>query len=322
MRNVFILCFTVVFLSLLIPVGITNAQDGEKKINITEVEKLLEEKLNNQKPLTREELTKVVLEMKDEKIANLEGNLTKVLNTAGLVVAVITLFLALVTGITGWLVKKNINEKLSKLEEKENEVIGTYNYIKTKSESIEEYFKQMKEFVDEQEKTRKKLERNESLLKKRDMQFDELRKYVIAVEDIANISILVNQFIKEKNEALVIIDKTRALLQKRQKNQDYVLLKLSQKLGMNDELTDQDSIRIHLENLVKGLNQEEDNIWQNIQIAESAEELYLNQDEDTTPLYEEIEFILEDWKGYLNDIVVIKKHWEDNLALNPIEEPS
>src|SRR5699024_8918610 len=127
-------CLTTAFIYLLTQPIVTIAQDDKSQVTKTEVENLIEEKLNEEKPLTKEELIKAVLEMKDEKISNLEGNLSSVLNTAGIVVAVISILLAAVTAIVGWLVKRHIDDKLTKIEDKEREINNTYNDIKTKSD--------------------------------------------------------------------------------------------------------------------------------------------------------------------------------------------
>ncbi|NRG47942.1 hypothetical protein HRF87_24790 [Bacillus sp. CRN 9] len=320
MKKFYLLYFTTVILLLLIPTSSTNAQSNQSQVDISELETIIEEKLNDRDPLTREELMKTVLEMKNEKISNLEGNLSKVINTVGIVVAVASLFLALFTGIVGWVMKKNLDEKLNKIEEKEININNTYNDIKTKSESIEEYYKKMKEFIHELERTNKKLETNERLLEKREKEFDGLREYVGAIESIANSSILFNQFLGEKEKATDIIEETRELLQTPQKHQEFVMLKLSNKLGMNEELNDLDSIKNHLKYLERELKREEDNILKNINIANNAEELFINHDDNTMEINEELESFINDWKGYLNEILIIKQHWEKNLKLNPIEE--
>lgn len=312
-----LICFIISILVILIPTNFINAQISQNDVTATDVETLIEEKLNEE-ALTKEELTKAVLEMKDEKIENLEGNLSNILDTAGLTLAFITLFLTLVTGISGWLVKKSIDEKLTLIEEKEKAINKIHNDIKINSEIIEQYYKQTKEFIDEIDRIKKNLNKNERSLDKRESDLENLREYIGAIEDIANSSILVNQFLKEKSKALDIIDETKALLQEPLKYQEYVMLQLSQKLGMNNELNNLESITTHLKHLVGNLTEEEDNLWKAIQ-GTKANELYFNHDENSTTLYEEIKSILNDWNGPLDDILIIKNIWEKEAALNPID---
>ncbi|MDF2066539.1 hypothetical protein [Bacillus sp. Cr_A10] len=313
MKKLFNLCITVAFLILFIPAGLAAAQANPHQITITEVEKLIDQKLSEETPLTKEELQVEVNRLKDEKIANLEGNIGTVIDSLGLFIGVASLILVGITAIIGLIYKSIIGKKLTKIEELESTIHTTHTNIETKHKQIEEYHKQIKEFSEGLEKLKKQLNQNESLLEKREIELDDLRKYINAIGNIADSSIEVHKFLKEKQKSLETIAKTRDLLQRPLKNQDIAILKLSQKLGMLSKLTTLDSITNHLEYLINNLNNEEDSLWVKIQRFDSALELYKEHDEDVMQLHEEVVSNFNDWKDQLSYITIMKNHWEAHL---------
>lgn len=60
--------------------------------------------------------------MKDEKIENLEGNLSKIIDTAALFVSIVAILLAIITSLIGVIVNSTIKKKLTILSEKENNI--------------------------------------------------------------------------------------------------------------------------------------------------------------------------------------------------------
>jgi hypothetical protein len=321
MKKLLLLFVLMVLALFFIPVSAL-AEGEQSPLTQSEVEFLINQKLSEETPLTKEQLQEEVNRLKDEKIANLEGNIGTVIDSIGIFIGVASLILVGLTAIVGLIFNTIISKKLTKIEELDNVISTTFTNIETKHRQVEEFYKQVKEFSEELDKVKKQLSKNETLLEKREQEIEDLRRYVGNIEDITNSTIAINKFLKEKHKSLDIIEETRLVLQQSQKNPDFVITKLSQKLGMHATLTNQDEIINYLEVRVKDLYREEDSLWNQIERFKTVEDLYIEQDDNSTTLFDEVESNIKDWHGVLDDIILMKNHWEANLKLNPSNKAS
>jgi uncharacterized membrane-anchored protein YhcB (DUF1043 family) len=321
MKKLFSLCIIVIFL-LFTTAGVVAAEGNTGQITKTEVEKLINEKLSTGTPLTKEELQEEVNRLKDEKIADLEGNINKVIGFITLFITVTSVILVGVTAIIGVIFNSLIGKKVTKIEALENTISTTKTDIETRHKQVEEYHKQAKEFAEETVKVKRQLSQNERLLVKREGELEDLRKYVATIENIANSSMVINRFLIEKQQSLNIIEETREVIHRPQKNPNFVIMKLSEKLRKQGELNDLESVTEHLEYLVENLNNEEESLMDKIQRFKSTNELYINSYDEPPTLHEEVESNFVEWKAYLDDIIKIKSFWENHLQMNPINKPT
>lgn len=319
MKKPFILLFTTVMFMLFFNINVTNAQTPKNQVTKQEVEDLIEEKLGDGTPLTQEQLTKALLDSKDEKINNLEGNISTLINTAAWFVGGIAILFGILTAIIGWLLNRSINSKLTKIEEKETNINKIKGEIDKKHTLVEGYHTSIKDFADDISKLKKKLTVNTDLLEKRNEEYESLRKYVGAIEDLTNSASLSYKFMSEHSKVPHLIKETRAIINKPQKHPKHVLLKLAEKLGENAQINTLEELQNHLDELIDSLQEEESYFLEKIQKSKKVDELYMDQaqDEDSS-FYETLESYYEDWKRVLSTIETIKEHCENHLELNPI----
>ncbi|MCA1064670.1 hypothetical protein QTG56_23970 (plasmid) [Rossellomorea sp. AcN35-11] len=283
------------------------------------MEKLIQSKMEESTPLTKEELNDELLKMKDEKIENLEGNISTILGTMGVIVGIAALLLTIVTIFIGRWVKGNVDEKLKRIEEIETKISSQESNTIANLSGIKEYYTKIKDFADEVDKTQKKLKKNEELLEEQLKDMDSLRSYIGVIEDLTECSNVALGFLNETQQISNIYEETKDVLNNRHKNPEYVVLKISQKLNMQDELTNLEEINEHLEDLMKNLKEEEKNFWDFFK-GKKVINQYIYDDKDGSTLTEELKAHYRDWRGYLEDIQTIKNFCEAQLSMNPTDQ--
>ncbi|NUU59158.1 hypothetical protein [Paenibacillus agri] len=306
--------FSTVLFVLFVTNSIVHAQEETTPITLTEIEKIIDAKFAEQRPLTEDELTKIVLEMKNEKIANLEGNLSAIIDTSALFVGLIALALATVTGLIGWYIKKGIDEKLNKIEGIERDISKINANIQSKSNEIEEQYKEVKRFKDDLDKFHQKLDSFSSKLKEHKNNFDELCDLNEIMQNVTDSIILIFRYLNNTKDAEQIISETSQIIKMPQKGLKYVLYKLGLKLGM--EFNNIEDVVAHLKYLSENLKKEESNLWDIMNNFEGVMNIKLLTDAETMTFYEEIETNYEDWNSHLNEIKTIKDIWIANLKMN------
>ncbi|MDR9852865.1 hypothetical protein RJP21_04510 [Paenibacillus sp. VCA1] len=222
---------TVALFVLFAAAGAASAQEGQTQISITNVERLIDQKMAEEKPLTEKELTKALLEMKDEKIADLDGNVSKTIDLFAGFLAIAALLLAIVTDIIGWIFKRNVDDKLAKIEAKEENVNQKHTDILAKAASVEEHYKEVKKFRDDLEKFNKRLDAISNETEELKTNFNGLGDYVQTIEDITDGAVLMIQFINRRNESERIVKEAIEVIQQPQKHLQHTLLRLTKKLG-------------------------------------------------------------------------------------------
>lgn len=320
MKKIILLSFAIFIFLFSTPwIVTTTAQTNPEPLSITDVENLIDKKISNEKPLTNEELNKVILELKDEKIANLEGNISKIINTAALFVGAVALVLALITGIVGWVLNISINKKLTKVSEVEASIKDLKTQIETRKGDIDETYKKINKYAEDLVESNKKLAKSSSLLEQSSDRIAGLVDYMNTIEDVTDSSVLIHKFLVSHNHALAIIHGTRKILKKPQKYPDYVLMKIIEKHGLSNEFDDYEGLIEYIEYLITCLNREENIFWEKVLNIKKIGKEFDPTDEDTMLIYEDLYSTYLDWKGYLESIEAIKDFWESQLALNPIE---
>lgn len=301
MKKLSTLLFFMSLLGLIIQPEVDAQINIKDVVNIEEVKKLIDEKIGEEKPLSEEELTKALLEMKDEKIENLEGNLSKVIDTAALYVGGIAVALAII----GWIFKKSIDEKLTKIEEKETNIKDIEQRLNSKFEEMNGFYQKMKDFADDVDQTNEKLKDSQELINEIRDELGKIDGKVETIEDIINSTVLVNNFIVNKVKATTITSHTKELFNR---SPDYTLaeiLKISDSLGMLSEIDSLEKLEEYFNHRPSGLIKEEEKLWEKYFHENLVAKEYEIRDEDTMTLSEEIEANYADWNYYLADIIKI-----------------
>lgn len=312
-----------IFLLITIPqtVGATN----QKQIPINEVEELIDTKLSENRPLTYEELNKAVIELKDEKIKNLEGNLSTLITYSALLIGLVTLFLAVVGGIIGWLIRRGLDDKLTEIKAKETSINEIKTELERKLNNFEENFREIKSFMGDFQRTNIKLEQTSLQLDKNNEQVKLFRSYLQTVEDVVNSSLLAHRFYEYRSTAFALVEKTGKLLQARQKSENFVVNKIAEELNAKNDFSDYQSLLVYYQNyLVKNLLEEEKNFISKLsRIKKVNDEYFFNIDEEdsSSSTYEELYSTYKDWKGYYDDIHRIEEIWGAFLAMNAPTSP-
>lgn len=314
MKRIVMACTLLALFVLYAEPGITLAQEQQKQvISITDIEKLIDQKMSVEKPLTQEELTETLLTMKDDKIADLEGNISKTIDLFALFVGITAFILAAVTGLIGWIIKKNIDEKLTKIEEKEGNINQKYNDIQVRTETIEEYYKDLKGFKDDLETLDNRLDSiTESIIMSK-TEFQKLTDYVKIIEDINNSTILMLRFFNQKNSAVHLINKTKEMIQRPLNNPNGTYKKLEEKLIMPGQFSTPADIEKHLDYLVSEMFKEERTLWEMLELFSDVDKAHEIQDEDTMTFYEELETKFSDWESILDYIKDMKEIWGSDI---------
>lgn len=307
----------IIFIFLILMVLVTNnsvstvnaqikVEDG---ITTEEVKKLIDVEMGKNKTLTQEELTNIVLEMKDEKIENLEGNLSKLINTAALFVATLTGVLA----ILGWILKKSIDEKLSTIEGKESNIQSIETRINTKVEEMNEYYKKMKEFANNIDRTNEKLNENNSLLNETKDNIKDLKTYIGTIEDVTNSVVIVNEFLNNKIKFRATIEKIEHLFKSNLEYSLEDLILFSETLGMNSEIDSLEKLKDYFDYRLTDLKKEEENLWKRFE-KDNENNMngivireYGSRDEDTMSLYDEVDNNYGNWMNCLSEIIKIEE---------------
>lgn len=317
MKKIQIILLTI-FLLFTIPqsVGATN----QKQISINEVEELIDTKLSENRPLTYEELNKAVIELKDEKINNLEGNLSTLITYSALLIGLVTLFLAVVGGIIGWLVRRGLDDKLTEIRAKETSINEIKTEFERKLDNFEENYREIKSFMGDLQSTNIKLEQTSLQLVKNNEQIKLFRAYLQTVEDVVDSSLLAHRFYEYRSTAFALVEKTSKLLQVRQKNENFVINKVAEELNAKNDFSNYQSLLVYYQNyLVKNLLEDEKNFISKLsRIKKVNDEYFFNIDEEgsSSPTYEELYSTYKDWKGYYDDIHRIEEIWGAFLAMN------
>ncbi|MFD0586818.1 hypothetical protein ACFQZE_02295 [Paenibacillus sp. GCM10027627] len=317
-----VISLTVALFVLFAAVGAVSAQEQQNQVSITDVEKLIEQKMNEEKPLTHEELTEALLDMKDEKIADLDGNVSKTIDLFALFVGITAFVLAAVTGFIGWLIKRSIDDKLAKIDEKETNINQKHSDIQSKVGTIEEYYKEVKKFRDDLEKFNNRLDSISEATEKSNKNLKGLREYVSTIESVTDSTALMFKFLDESAATEGIVEETREVLQLPQKNLRFVLQKLEPKLKMEGRLNKVEDVTEQLEYLANGLSEYNNNLWNKFKSFKGIQKLHSDTDESMMKFNEEVEDCYENWKDYLKDIEAIKEHWEAHRRMNPVRPPA
>lgn len=311
MKYSFFLGAIVLFI-ILFPLGTLAAND---QVTIEEVEKLIKQEVGKGTPLTNEDLTKALLESKDEKIANLEGNLSKVLSTLGVYVAIASAALAIVSGIIGWVIKWNLDKKLIKIEEKEADIYNTKAETDRIHNETQEFYNKVKSFNEDSEKLKRELNENNELLKKRTEEFKILRQYVGNIENLVDSSITAIKFSLERSTTPDIIQETKNILEQSPKNLNFVILKISKKLGEKEGIKTPEDVQNHFNKLAEKLTKKEQLLIKKIQDIKSVDKEYILYDQSSMKLSDDVESHYDDWKLVWNNILTINNIWRAQLEM-------
>lgn len=313
MKNIALILLTIIIYFSIPSIYQTKAEGNIEPLTLTEVNKLIDEKINEEKPLTNDELNKALLKLKDEKIANLEGNISKVIDTAALFVGALALGFAVIAGIISWLLNSSINKKLTEISEMKTSINSTKDEIDSKKKDIDGVFEKITNYAKELVESKKSLEESSSLLEKKSSQIDVLVTYLNTVEDITDSSILINQFVISSIQASKTVDTNREILKKPQKNLEHVLFKLTQKLNLMNEFDDYDGLLTYFESQYKSLQQIENSISEQVMNIKNIDKEFMSTDEDTMTTYDELQHKFKEWQGYLQEIVDIGQIWKEHL---------
>ncbi|MFP7335011.1 hypothetical protein SFC23_16825 [Shouchella clausii] len=316
MKKLLVLFCITSMIVLFIPVVSVYAQT--ESFTQEEVEKLIEEKLGKEQPLTQGELTKALLEFKDEKIENLEGNLSKVIDTIAAYIGIASLILVII----GWLFKRNIDDKLTTIEIKEATIKGIQQDIENKFKLISSYHNKIKLFAGEIKETNKKLINNSKLLTETIADVEGLRNYVGTIEEITNSSILIYKFLIEQSQSKKIIKDTYDLIEKPQKNPNLVLREILSKLELdaNMSFNNTKELKEFVDVLVTSLNEEEDDFFTRLEYVDSVIKEHVEYDEEDIKLLEELSDTYKKWTCSYDSILIIKNYWDAQLKLNSTKE--
>lgn len=313
MKKIAFILFAI-FVYCLIPlIAPTKAQTNLEVLTTSEVNKLIDAKMKEDKPLTNDELNKILLELKDEKIANLEGNLSKIIDTAALFVAVVALVFALIIGIIGWILNNSIIAKLKEITGKEQTINDTKSHIDSKKNEIDGILERIKSYEKELEGAKNSLVQSSSLLEQKSTIIEDLTYYLTIVEDVANSSILINKFFISRTQAIKTVYETRRILKKPQENLEYTLIQLRRKMNLMNEFDDFNGLLKYFEYLYTTLIEHENDLWEKVMNMETVLEEYKSHDEDSMSIYEDIESKYMDWNNTLENIITIKEIWEEYL---------
>jgi nitrogen fixation/metabolism regulation signal transduction histidine kinase len=319
MKKLVTLFFIVSIIILFSSLGTAYAKT--QPLTKEEVEKLIEERLGDDKPLTEEELTKVVLELKDEKIENLEGNISSVIDTFGLFIAIAAFILTLISGVIGFYFKRKVDDKLTSIEQKETTVKEIQMDITNKANTIKEHYDEMKAFSEKLNETTNQLKKNSELLTKTIEDLEGLRKYLGSVEEIANSSMLINKFSIQQHESQEIIRETYETIARPQKHLNHTLGKIASKIGLLSGFKDLDALRALLDSEVNSLSDEEKEFFSKVNKIKTVEGEYFFSDEgEDMTLFEELSDIHQAWTSSYEKILTIRGQWNAQLIMNPINQ--
>jgi len=315
-----LLALILTFALITIFPGIINAQVEQNQVNIKDIEKIIEQKIKENsdegEELTKEELTEIILKLKDEKIKNLEGNISTLIGSAATFVGIIALVLTIISLLIGWGVNYFIGEKLKRIEEIKTSINDIKQNIETKVKEAESYYEEIKDFKYNIKNIKKDIDSYSTSVNEMNKRFDDTMKYIGGMEDIINSTALVLKFIKNKKYAQNLISETKDILDEPQPNPDFVIIRLKRKLGVKEEINDVEDVKKYLDEEVRWLKETENDIWELVTLLKSVEKHYADNHDDSYTLYDEFQNEYEGWKSILDRIEVIRDVFSANLEMN------
>lgn len=240
--------------------------------------------------------------MKDEKIENLEGNLSKVIDMAALYVGGIAVALVII----GWIFKKSIDEKLTLIEEKETSIKRIELTINSKVKEMIGYYQKMKDFADDVDKTNEKLNDNQIQLKRTNDYVLELNDYICTIEDIVNSSVLVNKFLDNKIKSITIVSHVEELFKRSTEPPLAEVLTVSELLCMGSDIDSLKKLEKYFRDCLSSLKKQEINLWEKYFKTDLVSDENKSHDEDTMTLYDEINSNYTNWEDIFADITFIE----------------
>lgn len=316
MKRTFITTFFLILILLPYPYkafaqGIQNNNTFSKE----DVEKLIEEKLSEDKPLTNDELNKMIIDLKDEKIENLEGNISKVIDVGAWFIGAIALFVTAVTGLIGFSLNRTFNKKINKAESLYREITTVYEDINKKAKEITDLHNDVKSISPTLRNAQSQLKSSTEEIKQASIRLESLGSYVNFVEDLALSSLYLHE-IKSRvmNETPEYINMARTILNTPQEDEELVISTLNHK-NLTDIFYSQLDVIKYFEQQVNEMKLEEEKIMVRLE-TKYIDDIRLDvitNEEDVNLLLEDLEDIVYDWQYILNKIKLMEGIWSEYL---------
>lgn len=310
MKKIAIIFFTFIIYCSITSINQTNAQTNLEPLTTSEVNKLIDEKMKEEKPLTNDELTKALLDLKNEKIANLEGNLSKIIDTAALFVGGVALFFAIILAIIGWLINNSIGKKLAEITNIQESINSTKSYIDSRKIEIDEINENVKKFARKLEESKESLDNSSTILVQKSSQIDELIDYLSTVENLADSSILINKFLISHKEALIMVHETEEVIKNPENHFEQLSLEYRDEMELTNEFEDYEGFIRYFEYLKNSLQENENDFWEKVMDTEQVRDEHeygIDAEDRTITKYEDLKDKFDDWKAYLEEIEKIKE---------------
>lgn len=290
----------------------------QSQINLSDVQKLIDDKLGEQKPLSQEELTESLLDMKDQRIANLQSDFSNAITAVGVIIAVATICAVIIA----WILKKGVDDKLKVIVSKEAAIEKIQRDMQSKYDDFNEFYKEVQQFKRDHETFKTALAQKEEDDENRSKGIKSLYERYKAVEEVLDGHALIFDFLQQSSRTPQIIAEVGETLNKPQKNLNHVLMRLSEKMSKfkNYEIIfkDMEDVEENYEYYVGAILKEEQDFRKLLTTHVKVEDIYLlRPDDDQSSHFEDVEGFYNEWKGYLDSLRLMESVWGDHLEMNP-----
>lgn len=291
------------------------SKGNSENVSKNDVERILEK--FEEQGLTREELSQQILEMKEDKIKLLEGNITWILGIAALLLVLFGTVFTIISFVWKSGIKREFDTKISDIQTIGTQVEKDRKKVENDAFKIEENrqeLKQLKRDFEENiillKESKNKFEEKVNELNEMQIFYDFIEYKISEIEAVTTYNLLRMESIRICNRIRLYIEGELEIV-----NEQHVLIRFYKKVKPY-VTADNETIADIFHYYEERLQNHEDDISKKILKELDFKKYIILTDGGETEVESDLIASIEEWKGYLNVIRLILTSIEVEKNLN------